>query len=643
MKRWIEYFHQKETFFVALCLFCLTVFFVIIALLSPGAYGGADTYQHFFIAHFAFKYPSLFLDQWGKPLFTILSSPFAKFGFFGIQLFNIIAALLSAYFTYRTAKTLLKPLSFAAIFLLLFAPLYYIITFSGLTEILFGLVLILSIYLFFKNKLIWAAIVISFLPFARSEGFIILPFFAMAFFLKRKWLLPLFLFSGVVFFSILSLIFKENFLWFITGNPYVGAKDIYGSGPLLHFVLDYKQIFGIYSTIFIVAGIIIYLIQAFILPKNKRIQNIYEIILIVLPAIAYFAAHSFVWWKGLGGSLGLTRVIAAIMPAAAIIAIHGLSIITGFIKNIYLKSLLILTFLVMVLSQPFEFFPLLFPDGPEEKVLNQAAKWIIKNNNNKQTVYSNNPYLYFKLQYDPYDKKQCGQALPDCSVPEKDVNNGSFVVWDAHFSANEGRLPLKNLMQNANYKLESVFLPVDSFNTLGGQSYAVYIFSKIPYQKNHNNDSILRCLLENYYIKKIIFINTFSDKTVSNDTVNNNAVYRVFSNTEFSPGMNVPADSFEIQEKQMLEAGLDIIPQGTEDRRFEFVFSISDNDQVYWYQAHKIQTGLLKPDTLNYVSFRFYFPKISENKAEFKIYLWNPDKNEVVIDNLKLIEIKIRE
>jgi multisubunit Na+/H+ antiporter MnhE subunit len=39
--------------------------------------------------------------------------------------------------------------------------------------------------------------------------------------------------------------------------------------------------------------------------------------------LAYFVAHSYVWWKGTGSSLGLERVIAGVCPLAALIAMEA--------------------------------------------------------------------------------------------------------------------------------------------------------------------------------------------------------------------------------------------------------------------------------------------------------------------------------
>ena len=113
----------KEKHFILFFLIGLFILFGVLVLQSDAAYGGADNYSHFRISKYAFNYPYLFLDHWGKPLFTILSSPFAQFGFKGIQLFNVILGLLTALFAYLTLKKLEFKNAWLIIFFICFTPI----------------------------------------------------------------------------------------------------------------------------------------------------------------------------------------------------------------------------------------------------------------------------------------------------------------------------------------------------------------------------------------------------------------------------------------------------------------------------------------------------------------------------------------
>jgi ABC-type cobalt transport system substrate-binding protein len=162
-------FRAKQITFLILIFSGL--FFLFFAIYSKGSWGGADSYVHYRISRYAFKYPHLFFDLWGKPLFNILSSPFAQFGYIGIKVFNIIAALLSSWLVFNISSHFQWRAAYMSILMLLYAPIYFIIIHSALTEPLFGLVIITAVWLFFKERFFLSAMVISLLPFASNEGF----------------------------------------------------------------------------------------------------------------------------------------------------------------------------------------------------------------------------------------------------------------------------------------------------------------------------------------------------------------------------------------------------------------------------------------------------------------------------------------
>lgn len=165
-----------------------------------GTAGTGDTITHFLFAKYAFKYPIFYFDHWGKPVFTFLASPFAQFGFTGMKIFNAIITLLTLYFTYQCAVLLKIKQPVLPVIFCIFMPSYYILTFSGLTEPLFALFLSIGLYFLLKQKYLTSVIWVSFMPFVRSEGLIIILAFACFLILKRKWkLLPFFITGGILY------------------------------------------------------------------------------------------------------------------------------------------------------------------------------------------------------------------------------------------------------------------------------------------------------------------------------------------------------------------------------------------------------------------------------------------------------------
>ena len=315
---------EKKLPFYLLSLFLLV--FVILALRSEGSVGGADDLTHFRFSRYAFRFPEFFLDPWAKPVFTIVMAPFAQLGMMGVRVLNIVLGLATAFLTYQTARKLGYKFPVLAIFLLVFAPLYAVLMISGMTEILFSFILISGIILFLNKRVIWSAVAISLLPFVRTEGFVILPLFLLAYAICRQWRAIPFLLSGFLFFSLIGSIYYDDFFWVINTMPYSGdAREIYGTGELLYYVKKFWPIFGLPFFVLIVGGLFILPAHIFRAGKGKRQGIMNEILVGYMPFLVYFAAHSYVWWKGSGNSVGEIRVMAAVFPSAVLLAMLGWS------------------------------------------------------------------------------------------------------------------------------------------------------------------------------------------------------------------------------------------------------------------------------------------------------------------------------
>ena len=467
-----------ERYLIPIIFVSLFSFLLIMIFLSDGFYGGGDSMAHYRISRFAFEYPHLFFDHWGKPVFTILSSPFSQIGFNGIRIYNIIAGLITGYISYKTVKILEKENAFLSIVFLVFAPIYFLLFFSGLTEITFSLLLILAVFFALKEKCNLSAFILSFLPFVRTEGFLFLIIFMLAFIIYKQYKSIPFLFIGFILISIAGWPFNENPLWLINKMPYTGANEIYGSGELFHYVSAMPRILGAPLLILFVLGIFSLFSN---LKKSRKIESLAwkEFYFILLPFLIYFSAHSFVWWKGLGSSLGLIRVMAGILPLTVIISMGGYNLLYSLLKNIsFMKYILPVLVIVAVIYTPFslEKFPMKL--GDQEKTLEAAANWVKKSPYFENKIFYYDLFFLFKLGIDPYDTSRCFEKVPERNNPEKEILPGSIVQWDAHYGPNEGGMPLEILLNDENFTLLKKFEPEYPFKVFGEYNYAVYIFKR---------------------------------------------------------------------------------------------------------------------------------------------------------------------
>ena len=164
--------NKKNVYWLALLCFAITL---ILIVLSQGTYDPGDGVQHYLIAKYAWQHPLLLLDHWGKPIYTLLCMPFAQFGFLGSNIYNLICNTATAYLAYLIAQKLGFKNAWVGFILVFFSPLFFVTSFSGLTEPTFALILTASVLQLLNRRYIMGAILISFLPFARTEGFFILP------------------------------------------------------------------------------------------------------------------------------------------------------------------------------------------------------------------------------------------------------------------------------------------------------------------------------------------------------------------------------------------------------------------------------------------------------------------------------------
>ena len=113
-------------------------FFIILLILSAGILiyfsyynefceGGPDNTWHYYFSKYALTYPDFFLHHWGKPLFILLSTWFAQFGFFGIKIFNVLCGILSTIVAYKILSHLKVSFKWIIAPLLLFSPLLSIL------------------------------------------------------------------------------------------------------------------------------------------------------------------------------------------------------------------------------------------------------------------------------------------------------------------------------------------------------------------------------------------------------------------------------------------------------------------------------------------------------------------------------------
>jgi hypothetical protein len=488
---------EKTNRIIALVItLVLLVLFSILAITSTTIFEGADNIAHYNVSHFSFKHPELFLYHWGKPLFTILSSPFAQFGFIGIKLFNVLVGIATAYFAYRYLHSQKVEMPYAVMPFVVFVPMYFMMMQSGLTEVLCSFIFVLAAFCFVDKRYILSAIVISFVPISRTDAIIAIPIYAVAFLWFRQYKALPFLVTGVVIFSLIGWFQYHDLLWLINQNPYKGVGDLYGKGSLFHFVDEMPYAYGwplIILTLLGTLGIVFWFFW-----RKARIKEpvTADFFMLFLPTLAMLAAHSYVWWKGMGNSAGLTRVLTAVMPLASIMAFKGLNEITSRILFKWLKWILLLIALYFIVRLPFNRYPQPAKLHTADLMMSRTADWIKSQGLQDRSIYYYDPEVAFFNNRDPWNHEKGRQIIRDNNVNENLFEEGSLIIWDSHFGQHEGRTPVSNLLEKRKLKLIKILLPKPAF-TVFGHEYSVYVFMKDKTHEPHDNFQIEKELRNN--------------------------------------------------------------------------------------------------------------------------------------------------
>ncbi len=415
---------------VFLAILCLPVLYF--SLLVPFEAESGDNIVHFYFARYAFLDPRLYLDLWAKPVFTLLASPFAWFGFPGIKLFNGLVGISSGWIAYLTAKKLGFRYPWLAILFVIFAPTYFVRLFSAFTEPLFGLFLIASLYLVIREKYNYSALLVSFTPFIRAEGFFIIAIFVFYLLLKREWKAVPWLAAGTILLSVAGITAGKNLLWVFTDIPYAVNSD-YGSGNLTHYAEQWLLRVGVPLAVSSLAGLA-FLGYGLV---NRR-ENLFPVrpeLYFLLPAlfVAYFLFHTLSWYFGLFTSYGLIRVLMPLVPLQALISLFALQYLFRIrIKLNWLAPLLVTVFTTYVLVFPFLHNPASinwekdFRRTPEMLIMQQIAG-DIKQNYPGRNLYYSEPYMSYALGINHFDKG-LHSDFTEMHLPE--IRPNSVIIWD---------------------------------------------------------------------------------------------------------------------------------------------------------------------------------------------------------------------
>lgn len=464
----------------AICLQLLVFLF----LQSRGLEGGMDSWMHYLVSRYAFTYPELLLDQWNKPVFTWLSAPVCLGGIRALVWFNILCTGLAGLFT---ALSLEKnnPHAWLAVPFCILSPVLFGNTISGLTEPLNALLLSIVFWLWSAGHAKSSVSLASFLPFVRTEGFVICMALALFLIIKRQYRHLPFLITGSLVMNLAGFAITGAPFWIISENPYwkfeqQGVFDP-GSGSILHFVRQGRAMFGLLPEMLLMAAVVFWLWDVY---GKRKTDDMFLLALLVF--LAYFGAHSSIYYLGILGSHGLTRVMAVVAPCVAIMCLSAINRLIDLTPKSPFRPVLYVLLLLPVwwsaygendYAKPYRFSN---PTVKEDKALRNftlAGEWIQANGLMDRVLVHQSPYFNVRFDKDPYNPQSSYYCW---SIDQQNdwTPRGALVIWDGFSAVREGNLRLEWLRQNPAYReihrIEGFEKPENN-----PDMYAIRIFEKI--------------------------------------------------------------------------------------------------------------------------------------------------------------------
>ncbi|MBI2968666.1 MAG: hypothetical protein HYY40_12770 [Bacteroidetes bacterium] len=455
IKHYWEIGGKKYSFYLLLFVSFVTVVWINIS--AGVTFDSGDGIHHYLISLYSWTHPHLFLHSWGKPFFTLVSSPFAQFGIKGMIVFQALCAGAVSFFCYKITEKLNLKYSWTIPVFVFFAPIFFAVLNTGLTEIFFGCQLMFSIWLFFEKKHIPSAIIASFLPFIRIDAYVVLPIIAFVLLLKKQFLAVPLLFSGFFIYSIIGFFHFHDFLWIIHhSQSFFNEGYEGGKGDFFHYINHYEDILGTPYSVLFIAGFIrqLYVVSKCIIYKIKFPFLVEEIFLIFGTLVACFLLHAFSYWMpGVLTNLGMMRYMATLIPGAAIIAVMGMNIITlTWIKKFfYFETGIVILLIVLVINSPFKqlFYP--FRVDAEQAVVKETGDWIRNIYGKNHRICYMHPYLAYASDIDPFDERRITLLW---SLDKERLNllpDSTLIIWDSHYAPQEGNLRLDLLRNDTNF------------------------------------------------------------------------------------------------------------------------------------------------------------------------------------------------
>jgi hypothetical protein len=598
-------------------VFLFGIVMTVLALVLPGTCDDGDSVHHYLFARYAFDHPGLFLDHWAKPLYVLVMAPFAQLGFVGVKLANVALMTSAMWCTIRIGELMGLKYAWLAGVVLGTMPELLHVTLSGLTEPLFAACLSLSVLWCFEQKYARAALLLSFLPFVRSEGLVVLGVVVPYFLLVGQWrVLPLLL-LGHVAYGLTGWPILGDPLWVFRKIPYATLNGSYGKGLWDHFFASARHYWGLWQALMIVTGV---LMGAWRLAGYWRGRVSFpkaDLWLVYGIFLAYFGAHVVFWGLGIFNSFGMTRVMVAIDPLAALIAVLGAEWVLNRISNKPLQLAGITVFSAACLASMWDtpkFASKFMPTPAQNAQFALADRYQKMFEQQDFFLYADAVTTGYAFNYDWFGPKQ---NFTDGIPADKPFDQPTAVVWDYWYSVVEKQTTFDELQNDPRLKLIEVLRSQE-----GMPESVVALFMDTA----HAAPTPL-LYFQNFECAEGEHIDSDKGRFGKRSA-------QIYAKQEYGPTVvSLNRMSKLLGDSLLIQCDVMMADTSYEGAHMVVQYETPERDMLSW-EGYSFNKQALKPN--EWYAFEMVVPILKDKLQEstMTIYPWNPSEQKIWVDNL---------
>ena len=456
-----------------------------------------------------------------KPGWKILLVVPGLFGFAGVALAHCAIAALTVIMTYKLGRAMkMKNSSLAALFLAA-QPLYLQLAFRSYSEITAALFIVLSLYFYYKERWLLAALASSYVFSIRQEFALVSIGLGVLFLMRRQWIPFLALAWTPVVLALIGWLSTGNIMWLFDDMQRIGLGVDVPHKPFWHYFETYVYMVGPIVLPLLVLGY-----WKTFLPFERAKEQISEHGFLFFTYTVMFAWAVFSAWDvpNFGANPGHWRYLLSIAPLTAVYAAKGANVmfdtrkpalVYGILGGFTLLALLFLareTNGFILIDQPrydniAVFIGLLavyaayaslrilsakvvtglllvtlvgftvYAEKPrtldnEASTVKQVAEWYLAQPEEfrSRPLYGNHVLFRYFADIDINDtNRDRGMHLETLA----EAATGSIVIWDSHYGNSQfgGNVPMEFFQQTPGYNLLQQFVAPD-------QTFGVLVFEK---------------------------------------------------------------------------------------------------------------------------------------------------------------------